>query len=265
MAEIEEKEYIDPNDYKLAIFDLSKERKAILERRGFFPTSKGLIDDTYYRLIKDIGRIRHLKEELSFQQLLHMPYGKMENQLFMKDGVIAQPVTFYYDEPGWYDSFGGGREVHDVDPVCLEPFVARYVRAINRCGMETFYSCDGWHNKPSKSKELVILFSDRYSWMWHKLLYKESFIQEDNYWEHKHSGSDKIARIWLPRKDDEKLRVYDYILSAADTIVDKNRYFRELKEYVVHNIYGIDIDRLSDDEAEGKIEELIIRYKKVSN
>ena len=62
-----------------------------------------------------------------------------------------------------FSSFGRCQYFYDVDPFWLEPFIAKYVRVINRCGMETFFSCDGWHKAPRKSREVTILFSDRYS------------------------------------------------------------------------------------------------------
>ena len=210
----------DPNEREPAFFELPENKLVLLRKRGFFPTSTGLIDDVYYKFLRSINAPTHLRGDLSVKKLVEMPYEEMKEVLFRKDSMIAMPVTFYYNEPHWSDSFGRHRSYYDVEPLCLEPYISKYVRAINRCGMETFYSCDGWHSSTEKSKELVILFSDRYSWIWHKLLYKRRFIPKNCHWEYGHSGSNLVARIILPKKDDEKLHVYNHVMSAANTIIE---------------------------------------------
>lgn len=247
----------DSNGRKPVYFNLTEDKLVLLRRRGFFPTSTGLIDDVYYEFTSSINAPTHLKGDLSIKQLVEMACEDMEEVLFKKDSTIAMPVTFNFNEPYWDDSFGEYKRYCDVEPLCLEPYIARYIRAINRCGMKTFYSCDGWHNSPAKSKELVILFSDRYSWIWHKLMYKRSYIQKVCNWEHKHSGSDLVARIVLPIKDDGKLKVYNQIITVANTIIENSDYLISLKEHVVQNIFGVEINSLTDSEAEKKIEDVL--------
>lgn len=258
--EIVEEEYIDPREKEPAVFDLSLDKMKLLEKRGFFPTTSGLIDDTYYTIRKEIRRHTHLQEMLSVQDLVNMSFDDMERVLFMKDSMIGMPVTFLYGENRWIDTFGGYRKFFDVDPLCLEPFIAKYVRSINRCGMETFFSCDGWHKRPGKSREIVILFRDRYSWIWHKVICKLNNIEEFCCWEHKNEGSEPLSRIRLPRDDERKIQIYNGVLLAADMFIDNIVLLKRLKTSFLLNVHASEIDALSDCGVEEKMKEFLVNY-----
>lgn len=257
-----EEEIIDPRDNEPAILELSADTIKILEKRGLFPTLSGLIDDTYYVTRKEIIRHTHLKGGISVQQLIKMSFEELERILFMKDSVTGMPVTFFYDELGWGESFGGEKMFYDVNPFFLEPYIAKYVRAINRCGMKTFYSCDGWHKSIEKSKELVVLFRDRYSWIWHKLVCKLINIQEYCCWEHEKGGAEHIARIRLHREDEQKIQVYNRLLLAADIVVENYVFLKKMKESFLSCNYGFEMDTLSDYETEKRIRDFVINYSR---
>ncbi len=258
--EIYEEEYIDPREKEPAILNLSLDKIKLLEKRGFFPTSSGLIDDKYYTIRKEIRRNTHLQGMLSVQDLVDMSFDEMERVLFMKDSVIGMPVTFMYDENRWIDTFGGYRQFYDVDPLCLEPYISKYVRVINRCGMETFFSCDGWHKKPSKSREMVILFRDRYSWIWHKVMCKLNNIEEFCCWEHNNEGSEPLSRIRLPGDDKRKIQIYDGVQLAADMFVKNFDLLKRSKKSFLLNVHASEIDDLSDCEIEENMMEFLVNY-----
>ncbi len=52
---------------------------------------------------------------------------------------------------------------------CLEPYIARYVKAISSCGLSTKSSCDGFHKN---SHALFILFFCKPYELWHVHLWK---------------------------------------------------------------------------------------------
>ena len=53
MQKMEIDEFIDPKENEPAILNLPIDKLKLLEKRGFFPTSSGLIDDTYYNTRKE--------------------------------------------------------------------------------------------------------------------------------------------------------------------------------------------------------------------
>lgn len=258
--EIIEEEYVDPHDLEPALFKLTDEKRIILEKRGLFPGPDGQIDDRYYTTRRNIKRRSHLKAITSILQLIEMPCLEMERLLFEKDSMQAIPVVFYDNTETWSNSFGCYPYFYDVDPFCLEPYIAKYVRAINRCGMQTFYSCDGWHKRASKSKELVILFRERYSLIWHKLICGLLDVDKNSCWEYECNGLLLVARIRLPRDDERKLIIYTDLLSAANTFVEKSDFCRDLKLYIAHNSNDREMDYLSNKEVEKKLSSYIDTY-----
>lgn len=252
-------EFEDPRDKEPATFELPNDKKNLLKRRGFFPTMSNLIDDTFYTTRKDVKRITHLNESLSVLQLVNLSVDEMEKVLYKKDSMAYMEVSFYHDEKIWNDSFAGYKLFYDVDPLCLEPYIARYIRMINRCGMETFFSCDGWHEKPEKSREMVILFRDRYAWLWHKQLCEIIEIGEYCLWKHVNEGSDYIARIKLPREDKQKIQIYNQIERAAEIFDKEEANLKKLKESIVCEVRANDMDTLSNNEIESIFRKHIMR------
>ena len=177
---------------------------------------------------------------------------KMKEQLFSKDSVIPQEVCFI-DEKMWHSSFGGSNMFYDVRPDCLEPYISRYVRIINRCGMKTFYSCDGWHRASHKSREMVIIFEDRYSWIWHKIICEQlDYVK----WEY----GKRLVRISLPHHDSGKLCIYEKVNNAAELFENNCSYLKSLKRQVIDSIEdtSIYIDIYSDEEVEDIIRNAFI-------
>ena len=249
-------DYIDPEENEPAILNLSVDKKKLLEKRGLFPTASGLIDDTYYITRKEIKRNTHLQGLLSVHELTNMSLNEMERVLYKKDSVIGMEVISFDDDSSYY-SFGGYKRFYDVDPLCLEPYIAKYVRAINRGGMKTFFSCDGWHNKAYKSRELVIRFTDRYSWIWHKVLCKLNNIEEYCCWEHRSSGKNLSSRILLPRADEQRIQIYNGVLLAADVFVQNTNLLKGLKDSFLLKVDASEMDELSDTEVEERMREFL--------
>lgn len=229
---------------------LDKDRIELLRYRGFY--SKTDKADDYYNDNRELLSLSFFQSDIRLLELFRMPYEKMKEQLFSKDSVIPQEVCFI-DEKMWHSSFGGSKMFYDVRPDCLEPYISRYVRIINRCGMKTFYSCDGWHRASHKSREMVIIFEDRYSWIWHKIICEQlDYVK----WEY----GKRLVRISLPHHDSGKLCIYEKVNNAAELFENNCSYLKSLKRQVIDSIEdtSIYIDIYSDEEVEDIIRNAFI-------
>ena len=134
-----------------------------------------------------------------------------------------------------------------VNPLDLDPFVARYVNAVNGIGSKTISSCDGWHK--NSNNVLYIEFKDRYSMIWHKLLFG---LIEDNHgieWEHK----DHTIELKLPVSDNGKLKKYIALNKNAEYFEIHQKELLEKKAKVISALKGLKKKALSNKEAEEMI------------
>jgi len=116
--------------------------------------------------VKTNGPIEEIKR-LSKVRGLDGPVPETDIYLFLeryfsKDSVKEQEVFYNAHNEKWAKCFAS-TTLQDtyVNPLDLDPFVARYIIAINRIGIKTCHSCDGWH-KNSENK-LLVGFKERYS------------------------------------------------------------------------------------------------------
>ena len=133
-----------------------------------------------------------------------------------------------------------------IDPLTLDPFVARYVNAANRIGAKTLSSCDGWHEEKERSKVLFITFKERYSWIWHKLMFERL---EDKYkieW----SYIDNAIVLKLPSTDEGKIRKYIAVNKVAEEFENHRSEMLDLKQKVINRLKGKTKNSLSDSEIE---------------
>ncbi|MDD5900752.1 MAG: hypothetical protein PUC73_07680 [Lachnospiraceae bacterium] len=91
-------------------------------------------------------------------------------QLFEGGQQIRQEMCCYY-----YDWRYFSRRVHGfkVPTIDLEPYIARYIKAISSAGVLTYSCCDGNHGE--KESYVRIGFSGYPSMMWHRFLWKEYY------------------------------------------------------------------------------------------
>ncbi len=74
----------------------------------------------------------------------------------------------------------------------LEPFIARYIKALNAIGLNTDWSCDGNHVIEDKKNRMQIGFPERLSMLWHDALCRHHpAFQNGLVWHH---DDDKEAR-----------------------------------------------------------------------
>jgi hypothetical protein len=92
----------------------------------------------------------------------------LNQMLFAVDSVdyrmTSTATNYCYDEFVNYD-------FSTVEASVLDPYIARFVHAINSVGVHTVMSCDGWHKKQetySKINVMQLWMYERYSvlWLW---------------------------------------------------------------------------------------------------
>ncbi len=175
---------------------------------------------------------------------------------FGKDSVIEQEVFYYGHNEKWAKCFASNRlQDNYVDSLDLDPFVARYVLAINKIGIKTYLSCDGWHKL--SGNQLLIGFKERYSRIWHKIIcsYFKDYIPLN--W--KYDGN--VANIDLPKNDKGKINTYINVNKNAELFELHQKELLKLKENVILTLKGQKKNSLTDDE----IEVLLINAIKVIN
>lgn len=107
----------------------------------------------------------------------------------------------------------------------LDPFVARYIKAVSACGVDTKSSCDGNHNGGS-----FILIEPNGKWFsaWHQVICK--YILSDKYdlqWD------EECKKIKFNRN---KLEIYFQLNKAAEFLYDSREKLRKTKEMLSEEI-----------------------------
>ena len=173
------------------------------------------------------------------------------NTYFLKDSVPISETSNKTKSKKWIKGFGGKPLWgFKINPLKLDPFVARYVNALNLIGAKTNSSCDGWHKE--HRDYLYIEFLDRYSMLWHKI---NILPQSELHWEY----IDNYIRLPLPKSDISKIRLYIKVNKEAEYIETHSEKILKLKEIVVNKLKGIKKSPLSNIEVEALLKEVIVK------
>ena len=72
----------------------------------------------------------------------------------------------------WHDAsrFRHNYYVPKVEVKILEPFIARFVKALSACSVETGNSCDGNHTSKTRNQRMMISVADPYYHAWYKFI-----------------------------------------------------------------------------------------------
>lgn len=89
----------------------------------------------------------------------------IENLYKVEDCREGEAVDYGYN----WKVFRQRHHGHKVYVFDLEPFVARYIKSISACGINTWLSCDGNHQNSSANR-IVIETSGGGSKVWHEIL-----------------------------------------------------------------------------------------------
>lgn len=88
------------------------------------------------------------------------------------EGMFADepPIEGIYERTGSGNGFRHRVHGEDVPVALLDPFIARYIKAISACSVRVKASCDGNHPRMDR---LVIMIEDRVSRLWHQMIYEK--------------------------------------------------------------------------------------------
>ncbi len=142
------------------------EKTEILIKRGF---TKSEIKDHFAGIPDERWSINTIsKEEInSADPNDTKQMDELYKKLFAKDSINCSIIS-----PVFGLSFSEYRNElsnvgnYKIEASELEPYIARLILVLNRIGVMTVCSCDGWHKKSSSS--MKIWMPERYSviWMW---------------------------------------------------------------------------------------------------
>lgn len=169
-------------------------------------------------------------------------------RIFYKDSIENFPVEHFRRNNRinkWCKSFASNRIKGDyVSPKNLEPFIARYIIAINQIGIKTYYSCDGWHEK--SQNYAVIGFKDRNSMIWHKIVSLYAKDGMELAWNYNYP----YAVISLPKNDEGKIEIYNRINKRAEYFEEQKEIFLRMKIDIINQVKGKPKNMFSDEELE---------------
>lgn len=208
--------------------DKSKEEKiiALLSARGFlFDNQEGKIvlsDNAHLQDLKDLNNILRINE-IGFCENMDVKITNPENivnlyELFSKIEHISYETPNEDTKWRYFKNRIHGKKVPAME---LEPFVAKYVKALNACGLETTLSCDSNHKQ--ENLNISIEFNGKPFTLWHSWIL-ENLIP------------DLATLKWssdykqLDFTNTQRFDVYYKLLKSADFLYDNRIYLRELKQ-----------------------------------
>ena len=139
---------------------------------------------------------------------------------FIQRIKISEEVT-HYKYRTWVH-FNRRHHGHKVSVRVLEPFIARYIKAISACGVMTIGCCDG--NHPSGNHTLI-QFDGLPSAIWHKLIVE---CVLNKFFPLPWNNSCSCVKFNL----DTKYDIYYELNRAAEFLYDNRLAFREIKQKV---------------------------------
>ena len=187
-------------------------KKAILLRRGFSPEE---IQSGFSGMQKWDWYINTItgEEVLAVPEDDPKAIKDMAKRLFAMDSVDYRMSERYLDDP--FEVYMQ-RKPYVPPASILEPYIARLVRILNRIGVYTCMSCDGWHAEArdrvsfATKREMKLWMRDRYSVLWMWLLMEFVFGER---WIRSRAKDDKTwLNIWEPDLYMSGFTAYDCLM-----------------------------------------------------
>lgn len=177
-----------------------------------------------------------------------LPFEELVNKFFSKDSASRFETSYELKYEYWCMSFASTQSNEKLDPLDLDPFIARYILALNDVGIFTIDSCDDWHKE--KKEGIYVIFKERYSMIWHSLICDMLNLLKFEY-------DGRRGTISRPKTDSEKVRWYIKVNKNAEILEKNMEYLQKLKEQVVNKLDQIGMDNLSDIEVKEAFESAI--------
>jgi len=126
-------------------------------------------------------------DELDTNQLIRTLFAKDSVDYGFSAQYLDEPYSEFKNKPVW------------VSGALLDPYIARFIHAINSIGIRTIQCCDGWHkNMDASGRYAYIKFPDRYSMLLFWIIEEYVFGQK---WSS--ARADEIIswkNIWRPER-----------------------------------------------------------------
>ena len=143
--------------------------RAYLEKAAFYDPEDTFSPGETTELLKERGyEQREIVPAITKKATLRSLFDKDTiNELSICDQDISRDFSFFAKHDAGLLSLPGAE---------MEPFIARFVKALNGCGVFTVKSCDGWHERYDADpfRLMRIWMRDRYSLLWFWLI--EEFV-----------------------------------------------------------------------------------------
>lgn len=217
------------------VYEVIMARGFLLEENSFVLSDNSHKDDGAYlnELLKEnnIGRLEGRK-------ILISSFSNIERIFDVNNyrNVTASSITESWGE------FAQKQYTPKVLLRILEPFVARYIKAVSACGVLTWCSCDG--NPPvSHGSRIAVDISEPSSRAWHRLLCEKYFKEGI-----KLNWNEEYSRIAFNKRT--QWNTYIELNRAAEYLYKNRKKFREIKNKSFTGISSNQLKKLSKDEVE---------------
>ena len=164
--------------------------------------------------------------EVQGNKIIIFPDANVE-KIFYKDFKIGGEAGSY--EISW-DEFLNYEFVPKIPVRLLEPFIARYIKAISACGVATWCSCDGNHQTHAKFNRILIDFVDT-TFEWHKMIFEKCLAK-------KFKLNFEFPRCNLEFKfpTSDKWKAYIELNRAAEFLYNNRKKIRQIKSDTIKQI-----------------------------
>lgn len=225
---------------------------SILSARGFLLNLENneltISDNSTRGDIENLEIIISGREGLNIKELEILSNGAFLlsewDDLFTEKEEISFACISFERKWSYYKNRIYGESVNAMD---LEPFIARYIKALSSIGIDTSMSCDGNHSGDiqSQSMKVSVTFNSKYDQIWHKIV-SEFVLHQQNIWNY-----GKKNNVILYYNESTQLEKYLTILDDANQIYDNRLVLRELKNKTnkLAQIKQKNIDELTYDQA----------------
>lgn len=215
----------------------------LLKARGFLLEDEGLIlsDNSHKDDAKHLNQllIEENLGEVKDDGIIIFPNANVE-KIFYKDIINGEAVCY----PESWKKFAHNSFAPKVPVNFLEPFVARYVKAISACGVKTWCSCDGNHPTERNFQRIIVAFTDTPNGIWHKIIFKK-FLAE-RFKNLKIYLNNECLKIIFEKAD--KWQTYIEINRAGKFLYDNRIKFRKVRRESSNRINNAMAKNLSSDE-----------------
>ena len=208
----------------------------LLKARGFLLEDDGLIlsDNSHKWDAEYLNKILTSENvgEVHGNKIVIFPDGNVE-KIFYSSIQSGSESMLSRKSKGW-NEFIYNNYAPKVYVGLLEKFVARYVKAISACGIETHGSCDGNHNSTRKFSNIIVELSNCPEIFWHEMILKKLLNERFKLLRRCYRGD--IGNFKLLFKKSEKWQAYVELNRVAEFLYNNRIKIRKIRREVSDEI-----------------------------